>query len=182
MKSTLIFFAVVVIGERLFEALTYRKKKGEIYAAWTTAAMFAAHIFCFAGALLEWRIASNEIHLGSVCAGFLLFSAGWILRKKTIRSLGRYWSLSVEIRSDHPLITDGPFALCRHPNYLAILLEVTGYGCVFSAWKALALTWMIYGPVLWFRVHAEEREMKRHFGQIYEAYCRRTPAIMPRLR
>jgi protein-S-isoprenylcysteine O-methyltransferase Ste14 len=112
-------------------------------------------------------------------AGLILFAASFFLRRWLIQTLGKYWSVYVEIREDHPLITDGPFRYCRHPNYLSILMEVFGYCFVFQAWWTLALTLVFYVPGLYFRISIEEREMIKHFGKSYERYIETTHALLP---
>jgi len=68
-------------------------------------------------------------------AGLVLFVVAVAVRVTAIRALGRFWSLHLEIRQDHQLITEGIYGSLRHPAYLAIMLEVglhsPGGQCLF---------------------------------------------------
>jgi methyltransferase len=45
------------------------------------------------------------------------------LRWIAIYTLGKYWSIDVYEMNKHELITKGPYAYFRHPNYFAVVLE-----------------------------------------------------------
>ncbi len=179
MKVLFILFAAACILQRILETKLHRKIKGRKTAGWTLGLMSFAHALCFAGAPME-GLASGRAVLGFwSAAGFLLFLAAFLTRRWVIQTLGGYWSVSIEIRENHPLITTGPFGYCRHPNYFSILMEIFGYCMIFQAWGVLALTVLIYLPAIYFRIRVEEREMIRHFGGSYERYIQQVPALLP---
>jgi protein-S-isoprenylcysteine O-methyltransferase Ste14 len=80
-----------------------------------------------------------------------------------------------------PLITSGPFALCRNPLYVGNLLLWTG----FTVWSGLL--WML--PVtlgvfiLYYRsiIDWEEALLTERFGGAYARYVADTPRWWPRL-
>lgn len=179
MNLFFILFAVLCIVQRILETKLHPKTKGKKTGVWTTVLMGGAHALCFAGAPVEGLL-TGRVDFGSwFFAGLGLFALSFALRTWLIRTLGNYWSVFVEIRQDHPLITSGPFRFCRHPNYLSILMEVAGYCMVFQAWGTLALTLLFYVPGLYFRIRIEEREMINHFGDAYRSYKRTVPALLP---
>lgn len=179
MKLFLIFFAVVCILQRILETKLHPKTKGKKTAVWTTGLMGFAHALCFVGAPLENWLEPKAVFDLWFMAGVLLFTVSFFLRRWLIHTLGAYWSVYVEIRDGHPLITTGPFRYCRHPNYLSILMEVMGYCFIFQAWWTLVLTMLLYIPGLFFRIRIEEREMIKHFGEPYQRYIRTVPALLP---
>jgi protein-S-isoprenylcysteine O-methyltransferase Ste14 len=84
-------------------------------------------------------------------------------------------------RFPRELITDGIYARMRHPRYAQLLIALIGYALIanyLAAYLAVAL-WLagIYVIVL-----LEEKELRQHFGESYERYCRRVPRILPRWR
>lgn len=172
------FFVVTVILQRLYEMKRHRKEKGTVSSPGTLAAMAAVHAFCFVAAPVEFMLRGHQGNSIAV-SGLVIFTAGFILRRWVIHTLGRYWSVHIEIREHQPLITWGPFSWCRHPNYLAILLEVTGYCLVFSAWVTGSVSLLIYFPVLRGRIQREEEVLTRFFGYRYREYESRTPALIP---
>jgi len=46
-----------------------------------------------------------------------------LLRWTCIFTLGKYWSVDVYKLESHPIITTGPYAYIKHPNYLAVVTE-----------------------------------------------------------
>jgi protein-S-isoprenylcysteine O-methyltransferase Ste14 len=80
-----------------------------------------------------------------------------------------------------PLITSGPFALCRNPLYVANLLQWAG----FTVWSGLL--WML--PItlglfiLYYRsiIDWEEALLTERFGEAYARYVADTPRWRPRL-
>jgi protein-S-isoprenylcysteine O-methyltransferase Ste14 len=95
--------------------------------------------------------------------------------------LGRNWSGTVTIKQDHELIVSGPYALVRHPIYTGLLVALLGTATARGEWRGL-LAVLIAGAALWRKLGVEERWMTERFGQQYEDYRRRVPALVPRLK
>ena len=84
-------------------------------------------------------------------------------------------------RFPRALITDGIYAHMRHPRYAQLLLALIGYALIanyLAAYLAVAL-WV---PGLYVIVRLEEKELRQHFGESYERYCRSAPRFVPRWR
>ncbi|KAJ3508703.1 hypothetical protein NLJ89_g5611 [Agrocybe chaxingu] len=69
--------------------------------------------------------------------GVFMTSLGGYVRLSCYRALGRLFTFEMSIRKNHQLITDGPYAVVRHPGYLGILLTVTG----IVLWHASEGSW-----------------------------------------
>jgi protein-S-isoprenylcysteine O-methyltransferase Ste14 len=119
--------------------------------------------------------------MGAVVVGAVLFAAGlWVFRRSH-RELGRNWSITLEIRDQHKLIENGPYALVRHPMYTSFLLIALGQAFLLANWVA-GLAGLVGFAVLFFlRVDKEERMMLEIFGPQYQAYMERTKRIIPYL-
>ena len=165
--------------QRVLEITHHRKRGGVVIAPWTLIAMGVVHFSFYVGGLAELLFLNRLIHGTVVIAGILIFLAGFLLRKWVIHSLGELWSVHIEIRAEHPLVTTGPYAFCRHPNYLAILLELMGYCLTANAYFTLIVSLLAYSPVLFLRIRLEESEMIRKFGNSYLLYRKKTPALVP---
>lgn len=59
------------------------------------------------------------------------------LRFWCFRTLGRYFTFTVQTSGDQPVISAGPYRVIRHPSYAAILLAVTGLGLFIANWLSL---------------------------------------------
>jgi protein-S-isoprenylcysteine O-methyltransferase Ste14 len=117
----------------------------------------------------------------AVVLGAIIFaSALWVFRRSH-KELGRNWSITLEIRDRHALVSGGPYAVVRHPMYTSFMLMGLGQAFLLSNWVA-GLAGLIGFAVLFFlRVDKEERMMLENFGPQYRAYMERTKRIIPYL-
>ncbi len=176
-------FAIFFLVQRYVEAKYHKRLQGKKQATWLTKSLIAAHFLFFFGSLIEvYGIMRNTFNFSLSILGFVLFFMAFFLRQWVIRTLGPFWSIEIEMRDQHKLITTGPFQFCRHPNYLAIILEVIGFCLVANAFVTLIISLLIYIPLLLVRIKLEEKELIRMFGSIYKVYMNKTPAILPFLK
>jgi protein-S-isoprenylcysteine O-methyltransferase Ste14 len=93
--------------------------------------------------------------------------------------LGRYWSGTVTLKTDHRVVMSGPYGLVRHPIYTGILVAALGTALARdSVLGALGFGLMTLGFVLKYR--DEERLLTEHLGDAYRSYRQRVPALVPR--
>ena len=111
--------------------------------------------------------------------GLVLFLISGVVRFTAIRTLGKFWSLHLEIREGHQLIRGGIYQYVRHPAYAAIMLEVISIPLVGNAYSALLVAVGLYIPLLLIRWRREEVEMVAKFGRQYETYRHAVPAFIP---
>lgn len=112
-------------------------------------------------------------------AGWLCAVVSFILRRRAISALGKFWSLHVEIRENHQFVQSGPFRWMRHPTYFSMILELLSGGLILSAWFSLSIIPILFLPVLAWRLKLEERALVEKFGDAYRLYQRTTPALLP---
>lgn len=127
------------------------------------------------------RFASYPVSLAQVVAGVLVFAASLWLFWRTHRQLGRYWSVTLEIKAEHKLITSGVYARVRHPMYSAFFLWALAQALLLPNWIAGPAGLVGFGTLFFFRVGREEQMMREAFGAEYEAYEKRTKRIIPGL-
>jgi protein-S-isoprenylcysteine O-methyltransferase Ste14 len=115
----------------------------------------------------------------AVALGTVIFAlALWVFRRSH-KELGRNWSITLEIREQHRLVSSGPYAFVRHPMYTSFLLMGLGQAILLANWVA-GLAGLIGFAVLFFlRVSKEERMMLENFGPQYRTYMERTKRIIP---
>lgn len=123
--------------------------------------------------------ADYPARLWAIVAGTILFASALWLFRTSHKELGRNWSITLEIREQHRLVSGGPYRLIRHPMYTSFLLMALGQAFLLSNW-VVALVGLIGFAVLFFpRVGKEERMMVETFGPQYRAYMERTKRIIP---
>jgi protein-S-isoprenylcysteine O-methyltransferase Ste14 len=106
-----------------------------------------------------------------ICAVVLFFNCH--------RRLGRSWSVTLEIRENQGLVTDGIYRFVRHPMYSAYFLWVLSQALLLPNWIAGPAGLVGFGTLFAFRVRKEEQMMLDAFGEPYAAYAARTKRIIP---
>lgn len=114
-----------------------------------------------------------------VGAGVLVFLAALWLFRRTHSQLGRYWSVTLEIKDSHELITSGVYEKVRHPMYSAFFLWALAQALLLPNLVAGLSGLVGFGILFFFRVGREEQMMREAFGAQYDAYMARTKRIIP---
>lgn len=89
-----------------------------------------------------------------------LFVAAQLLRWWAVRTLGERWNVRVWVVPFEAPIRRGPYRFLRHPNYVAVALELIAGPMMFGAWRtaAIATAWNALAMAL--RIPAEERALR----------------------
>jgi protein-S-isoprenylcysteine O-methyltransferase Ste14 len=114
-------------------------------------------------------------------AGVLFLAVGLWLFHRSHADLGTNWSITLEVREGHRLVTQGIYRHVRHPMYLALWLYSLGQTLVIPNWVAGPSYLVTFGVLFVLRVGPEERLMREEFGQDYESYMARTRRLVPGL-
>lgn len=112
--------------------------------------------------------------LGSVTGAAFL----WLFRRSH-KDLGRNWSVTLEVREGHQLVTGGVYAHVRHPMYASFFLWGISQALLIPNWIA-GLSGLVAVLALYaVRQSREEAMMRQTFGLEYDAYCTRTKRLIP---
>jgi protein-S-isoprenylcysteine O-methyltransferase Ste14 len=106
-----------------------------------------------------------------------LGTLGDILAIYVVLHLGGSFSFMAEARR---LVDRGPYAIVRHPLYVASEVGLTSAAITHLSWGVMVL-FVTHAAFQFLRARNEERVLARSFAG-YEAYLRRTPMLLPRLR
>jgi protein-S-isoprenylcysteine O-methyltransferase Ste14 len=123
--------------------------------------------------------AEYRLSLGPLVAGVLCLVAGLWLFHRSHADLGTNWSITLEVRKQHRLITQGVYRRIRHPMYLALVLYSMGHALVVPNWVAGPSNLVAFVILFALRVHPEEQMMGDEFGDEYAAYSARTKRLVP---
>jgi methyltransferase len=88
-----------------------------------------------------------------------LFLLGQALRVWAIRTLGERWNVRVWVVPGEPPIRRGPYRWLRHPNYLAVVLELLAGPMMFGAWRTAVAASALNVVALAVRIPVEERAL-----------------------
>lgn len=117
-------------------------------------------VLLHAGWLAAW-LAEGLVQGGGAAPAWplwlALFLAAQALRYWCIVTLGRRWTTRIVVLPGVPRVAYGPYRYLRHPNYLAVTVELVCGPLVFGAWltaltAGLANAWLLLAV----RIPAEE--------------------------
>jgi len=130
----------------------------------------ASPAFSFA----EYPLRSGPLILGVMC-----FVIGLWLFYRSHADLGTNWSITLEVREQHRLITQGVYRRIRHPMSSALVLYAVAHALVIPNWVAGPSNLVAFAVLFALRVRPEERMMLEQFGDEYTAYMARTKRLVP---
>src|SRR6058998_4225903 len=117
-----------------------------------------------------FSFAEYPLRRGPLISGVLCFVIGLWLFYRSHADLGTNWSITLEIREQHRLITQGVYRRVRHPMYSALALYSVGQALVIPNWVAGLSNLVGFAVLLALRVGAEGRMMAQQFGNEYAPY------------
>jgi protein-S-isoprenylcysteine O-methyltransferase Ste14 len=112
--------------------------------------------------------------------GVVLILCALVIFWRAHVDLGLNWSPSLEIRTEHKLITNGIFGYIRHPMYASQWVWVIAQPLLLQNWLAGFLNLIVFIPFYILRVQAEEKMMLDTFGNEYREYINSTGAVFPK--
>jgi protein-S-isoprenylcysteine O-methyltransferase Ste14 len=142
----------------------------------------------FAVAIFLWRplplALSPSLQALALAFGALLYFPGLGLALWGRLTLGEMYNVSmsvgVQLHAGHRLVTAGPYAIVRHPMYAGIIMAAWGGLLLYRTWTCVFAAFVFLGLLV--RAHREEQALAAEFGPEWDAYCRRAPAWIPRIR
>jgi protein-S-isoprenylcysteine O-methyltransferase Ste14 len=114
----------------------------------------------------------------SVLTVAIAAASGWLL-EAAVHTLGKQWALAARLVEGHKLITVGPYAYVRNPIYTGMLGMLIATGLAMEHWISLVVAVVLFIVGLVIRVRSEEKLLRAAFGEEFEAYARRVPAVLP---
>lgn len=111
--------------------------------------------------------------------GFALVFVWLVLLYKAHADLGPNWSITLQLREHHQLVTTGVYAKVRHPMYTALFAHAFAQAALIANWIAGPAMLVAFTLMFALRLRPEERMMRERFGAEYEAYVQRTKRLLP---
>ena len=125
------------------------------------------------------RLAAYPFQPFQAWLGLFFAAASLLIFRLTHRALGRNWSISLDVREGHQLITEGIYRKVRHPMYTAFWLWAVAQALLLPNWVAGFSGIIGFGILFFGRVAREEQMMLETFCDRYRAYMARTYRIIP---
>ena len=111
---------------------------------------------------------------GTVC-----LTLGLWLFQLSHANLGANWSITLEVREKHTLVTQGVYRRVRHPMYTALLLYSVGQALVLPNYVVGLSSLVTMALLVALRIGPEERMMLEEFGKDYQEYMAVTKRLIP---
>lgn len=117
--------------------------------------MVAIHTLFLTACVLEVWLLDRPFAPRAAGAMLLLLGLATGLRYWAISALGERWTTRVLVRPGVPLVTGGPYRWLRHPNYLAVVIEIVALPLVHGAWLTAVVFSLANAALLTVRMKAE---------------------------
>jgi methyltransferase len=162
----LVLFMAALLVERVVE-LTVSRRNTAALKAQGASEYGAGHfpLLVFVHALFPLGLVAEVVCLGARPGALwplwlVLLLGAQALRASAIRALGRCWSVRVLVLPGAPLVRRGPYRFLRHPNYLAVTLELLAAPLLFGAWRTALGISVLNAIALGVRIRVEERALR----------------------
>ena len=142
--------------------------------------MVALHAGVLAGAGLEVGLLHRPFLPALAISMGTLFLLANGLRWWVIRTLAGHWNVEVMDSTRLGVVSGGPYRWVRHPNYLAVVVELFSLPLIYTAWITAAAATAANAWVLRQRLAVEERILLA--DPAYREVMGAKPRFLPRLR
>jgi methyltransferase len=109
----------------------------------------------------------------------VLFVLANLLRWWVIRTLAGHWNVQVMASSNVGVVTSGPYKWVRHPNYVAVMIELFALPMIHAAWITALVGTIANLEVLRRRLAVEDGVLMAN--PVYRASMGSKPRFLPRL-
>ena len=137
-------------------------------------------LFSAAIPVMEWAYWHPGRHSAvAVGAGLALILSGVTIRVWAIRTLGAFFTATVQIMGEHRLVRKGPYRLVRHPSYLGAFMATLGCAILLQSWLGLFLAAAMMLLAYSIRIKVEEEALVKAFGGQYAAFQQEAKKMIP---
>ena len=141
--------------------------------------MVALHTGILVGAALEVLLLRRPLIPLLAGPAVALVALANLMRFWVIATMGPHWNVQVMGSTRLGVVTSGPFRFIRHPNYVAVFVELTALPLVHTAWVTAVVGAALHALVLRRRIALEERVLLA--DPAYRAAMGRKPRFLPRV-
>ena len=111
--------------------------------------------------------------------GIAFMLIGLVLRQWAVAVLGRFFTLTVRVQSDHKIVEAGPYRFVRHPSYTGLLFLMIGISLALQTLEGFFINLVVFGLVFGYRIYLEEHALLNALGDEYRSYSKRTKRLIP---
>ncbi|MGH7865790.1 MAG: isoprenylcysteine carboxyl methyltransferase family protein [Candidatus Binataceae bacterium] len=139
--------------------------------------MVALHIVflvsCALEALTVAALPRLVVQWSALAAAFLAQA----LRYWAISTLGDRWNTRIIVFRATAPVTRGPYRFIRHPNYVAVVIEMFAVPAIAGCWFTAILFSIANAILLAVRIRAEERALGENYAHAFSKRPRFIPGV-----
>ena len=143
-------------------------------------AMVVLHASMLVGSVLEVWLLKRRFQRWLTLPALVTFLAANVLRWWVIRTLADHWNVEVMDSLPRGVVAHGPYRFIRHPNYVAVFLELLALPLIAGAWLTAVFGSLAHVWVLKQRIMTEEAVLLAH--PAYREALAHKPRFVPRWR
>ncbi len=118
-------------------------------------------------------------HITFTVAGCLLMAGGFCMRAVAMRTLGKFFTRTLQMREEQHVISHGIYRFIRHPGYLGDILLFGGSAVATANCMTTVIILAVFIPTFARRIATEERMLTETFGNEYLAYKTKSWRLIP---
>lgn len=141
--------------------------------------MVALHTGVLVAAAVEVLWARRPLIAGLAAPALAAFLLANVLRWWVIRTMADHWNVNVVNSLALGVVTGGPYRFVRHPNYVAVFVELLALPLVHTAWLTALGGTALHAIVLRRRLALEESVLDA--DPAYRQQMGDKPRFVPRL-
>lgn len=111
--------------------------------------------------------------------GLILMIGGLAMRYWAAKTLGEFYTRTLQIIEGQKIINQAPYNVIRHPGYLGTLLMEIGAGLAITNWVVLLVAGVIGITSRVYRISVEEKMLEAIFKEEYKIYSGNTWKLIP---
>lgn len=131
-------------------------------APWILPFMVLLFVLLFVGSFVEYLLVPKNLSLWWFGSFVVLFCLAKGLKYWAVSALGSYWTMKVLVIPGSQVVTKGPYKWIRHPNYVAVLLEIAAIALAGKSFIAFVVIFASFLVVLYYRIQCEEKALAIH--------------------
>jgi protein-S-isoprenylcysteine O-methyltransferase Ste14 len=113
--------------------------------------------------------------------GMVLLASGVTVRLWSFWTLGQYFTFTVKVSPDQPVVTAGPYRVLRHPGYAGGLLAMIGFGVLYGNWVSFAVIVVLWLVIIIWRIRVEEQALLAALDDRSRSYAAHRKRLIPLL-
>jgi methyltransferase len=158
-------------GRAAFASGAFEVERG--HYRWMAAMHAAFFVSCATEVLVLHRPFPGAF--GFVALGLVVLAQ--LLRYAAVRALGKRWNVRIIVWPLARPVTSGPYRFVRHPNYVAVAVELACVPLVHGALFTAFVFSIFNAAVLAVRIRDEERALGPGYAEVF----RDRPRMIPKL-